>query len=545
MSNLSHRRILIVFSGLMLGLLLAALDQTIVATALLHIVSDLGGVESLSWVVTAYMLAATVSLPLYGKIGDTFGRKQIFQAAIVVFLVGSALSGVAQNMGQLVASRAIQGLGAGGLISLTMAIVGDILSPRERGRYQGYLGGVFAFASVVGPLLGGFFSDNLSWRWVFYINLPIGLVALLVTSFALDLPFERRAHDVDFVGAGLLAFGATSLLLVLVWGGSTYPWSSALIVGLLVTASLALGLFVLQEKRASEPILPLHLFGNSIFTVGSALGFAVGIVMFGAIVYLPVWLQLVGGVTASSAGLLLVPLMMAIITASVTSGRLISRTGRYRIFPIIGTTLMVVGFGLLASFDADTGRAQIMIAMVTIGAGLGNTMQVVVLAIQNSVARRDLGIATSASMFARTIGGTVGIALFGAVLNNRLAFNLESAGLDGARGLPALTADNITDQLQRLASFPPQVAEAIREAVANSLQVAFLIGVPVAVAAFVLAIRLKELPLRETAHVSSLERVEAGVPAAGAGQEPGGAGGGASASARARAEALKGKSAAR
>ncbi|HZK50207.1 MAG TPA: MFS transporter, partial [Actinomycetota bacterium] len=289
--GLSHKRIMIIFSGLMLGLLLAALDQTIVATAALKIVGELGGVESLSWVVTAYMLAATVSVPLYGKISDIYGRKRIFQAAIVIFLIGSALSGAAQSMLQLVFFRALQGLGAGGLISLTMAIIGDILSPRERGRYQGYLGAVFAFASVVGPLLGGFFSDNLSWRWIFYINLPIGAVALLVTSFALDLPFTQRNHEIDYTGAALLSTGATSLLLALVWGGTTYAWGSSMIIGLLVVAAIATGLFVVQERRASEPILPQHLFRNSIFTVGSALGFLVGIAMFGAIVYLPVFLQ--------------------------------------------------------------------------------------------------------------------------------------------------------------------------------------------------------------------------------------------------------------
>ncbi|MPZ92459.1 MAG: DHA2 family efflux MFS transporter permease subunit, partial [Actinobacteria bacterium] len=446
--GLSHKRIMIIFSGLMLGLLLAALDQTIVATATLKIVGELGGVESLSWVVTAYMLAATVSVPLYGKISDIYGRKRIFQAAIVIFLIGSASSGAAQSMLQLVFFRALQGLGAGGLISLTMAIIGDILSPRERGRYQGYLGAVFAFASVVGPLLGGFFSDNLSWRWVFYINLPIGLVALLVTSFALDLPFTQRDHDIDYAGAALLSTGATSLLLALVWGGSTYAWGSGMILGLLVVAAIAAGLFVVQERRASEPILPQHLFRNSIFNVGSALGLLVGIAMFGAIVYLPVFLQVVTGASATNAGLLLTPLMLGIIVMSIISGRLISSTGRYRIFPIIGTALMVVGFSLLASFDVDTSRTEVVIAMIVIGSGLGNTMQVIVLAVQNSVHQSELGIATSASMFFRSIGGTVGIALFGAILNNRLTENLTGAlGSPDVAGLGEVNAENITQRL--------------------------------------------------------------------------------------------------
>jgi EmrB/QacA subfamily drug resistance transporter len=511
--GLSQKRIMIIFSGLMLGLLLAALDQTIVATAALRIVGELGGVESLSWVVTAYMLAATVSVPLYGKISDIYGRKPIFQAAIVIFLVGSAMSGASQSMLQLVLFRALQGLGAGGLISLTMAIIGDILSPRERGRYQGYLGAVFALASVIGPLLGGFFSDNLSWRWIFYINLPIGAVALLVTSFALDLPFSRRDHQIDYAGAALLSAGATALLLALVWGGSTYAWGSRTIIGLLVVAAIAAALFVLQERRASEPILPKRLFHNSIFTVGSALGFLVGIAMFGAIVYLPVFLQVVTGASATDSGLLLTPLMLGIIVMSVVSGRLISRTGHYRIFPIVGTALLILGFGLLATFDVDTSRTEVAIAMIIIGCGLGNTMQVMVLAVQNSVDHADLGIATSASMFFRSIGGTVGIALFGAILNNRLTGNLTAAlGSADVRGLGEVNADNITQRLERVGDLPPDIAHLIRGAVADSIHVAFLVGVPLAVLAFLLSFRLKEIPLRETAHVGSVEAVEGATP---------------------------------
>jgi EmrB/QacA subfamily drug resistance transporter len=507
--GLSRKRIAIIFSGLMLGLLLAALDQTIVATAALKIVGDLGGVESLSWVVTAYMLAATVSVPLYGKISDIYGRKRVFQAAIVIFLVGSAMSGIAQTMLQLVVFRAVQGLGAGGLISLTMAIIGDILSPRERGRYQGYLGAVFALASVVGPLLGGFFSDNLSWRWVFYINLPIGAVALLVTSFALDLPFTRRNHDIDYTGAALLSTGATSLLLALVWGGSTYAWGSAQIMGLIAVAAIATLLFMAQERRATEPILPRRLFRNPIFTVSTALGFMVGIGMFGAIVYLPVFLQVVTGASATDAGLLLTPLMLGIIVMSVISGRLISSTGRYRIFPIVGTGMLTLGFGLLASFDANTTRTQVVIAMIIIGCGLGNTMQVMVLVVQNAVDQRDLGIATSATMFFRSIGGTVGIALFGAILNNRLSVNLANAlGSVDEAGLGEVTADNITQRLGRISTLPPPTVDAIREAVANSIHVAFLVGVPLAALAFALSFKLKEIPLRETAHVGSVEAVE-------------------------------------
>lgn len=507
--GLSQKRILLIFAGLMMGLLLAALDQTIVATALLRIVGELGGVDSLSWVVTAYMLAATVSVPLYGKISDIYGRKQIFQAAILIFLIGSALCGIAQNMMQLVVFRALQGLGAGGLISLTMAIIGDILSPRERGRYQGYLGAVFAFASVVGPLLGGFLSDNLSWRWVFYINLPVGLAALLITSFALDLPFERREHRIDYVGAALLAGGATALLLALVWGGHTYPWGSGQILGLTLAGVITLIAFFVQERNATEPIVPLHLFTNSIFSVGSALGFTVGIAMFGAIVFLPVFLQLVTGASATNSGLLLTPLMLGIIITSVVSGRLISRTGRYRIFPIAGTAVMVVGFVLLASFDVTTTRIQVIVAMILIGFGLGNTMQVIVLAVQNSVDKRDLGIATSASMFFRSIGGTVGIAIFGAILNNRLAFNFaERFGSAPVPGVEGLTADNLSQQIDRIRALPPEVGLGVREVVASSIHVAFLVGVPLAVIAFLLSWFMKEIPFRETANIGSMEGAE-------------------------------------
>ena len=488
--RLTNRQLQLVFAGLMSGVLLAALDQTIVATALPTIVGDLGGLAHLSWVVTAYLLASTTSTPLYGKISDLYGRKTVFQAAIVIFLVGSALSGLAQSMGQLIAFRAVQGLGAGGLMALAIAIIGDVVSPRERGRYQGYIGAVFAVASVAGPLLGGFLVDHLSWRWAFYVNLPVGVGALLVTSVALDLPFRRTGHSVDYLGAALLVAGVTCVLLVTVWGGDRYGWGSPTILGLAGTGALLLGAFAVQEQRASEPVLPPRLFRDPVFRVATATLFLIGVAMFGAIVFLPLFLQVVVGASATSSGLLLLPLMAGIVASSVVVGRVISRTGRYRWYPVAGTALMTVAMGLLATMNADTSRTTASWYVALLGVGLGTVMPVMILAVQNAADQRDLGTATSAATFSRSMGGSFGVALFGAILASRLAHQLPGVDPEALQASPS-----------QLRALSPAAHQAVVEAVAHSLHVVFLAAIPVALAAFLVVLFLRERPLRESAHI--------------------------------------------
>ena len=503
-SPLSHREILIVFSGLMLGMLLAALDQTIVATALPTIVGELGGVEHLSWVVTAYLLTATASTPLYGKISDLYGRRLVFQAAIVIFLVGSVLSGVAQDMLQLVVFRGVQGVGAGGLLALAFAIIGDVVSPRERGRYTGYMGAVFALSSVAGPLLGGFFVDHLSWRWVFYINVPLGILALVVTSSVLKLPFTTRRHRIDFEGAALLVLGVSCLLLALVWGGNEYEWTSSTIMGLLVAGSVVTGLFVVWEGRAAEPILPLRLFRDDTFRLGSAMSFLLGCAMFGGITFLPLFLQIVTGASATESGLLMIPMMVGVLVSSILSGRIIAQTGRYKLWPLVGSAVAAGGMWLLSTMDADVGRLESSASMLVLGLGLGMTMQVLVLAVQNAVGHEDLGVATSAVTFFRSMGGSFGVAVFGAILAARLGDEipgrLPPGALDTAGGGDVQTLLNSPEQIRAL---PPVIERAIAEGLAASTHTVFLWAVPVMLIAFGLAWLLREVPLKETVGIGS------------------------------------------
>jgi EmrB/QacA subfamily drug resistance transporter len=495
----SHRQILAIYSGLMLGILLAALDQTIVATALPTIVGELGGIEHLSWVVTAYLVSSTASVPLYGKISDLYGRRVVFQFAIVTFLVGSAAAGLAQNMTQLVLARGIQGIGGGGLMAMAMTIVGDVVSPRERGRYQGYIGSVFAFASIVGPLVGGFFVDQLTWRWIFYINLPLGAAALVVTSVVLRLPFRRQPHRIDYLGAGLLVASVVCLLLVAVWGGTTYPWASPAILGLAATG-LVLGLlFIVHERRVEEPIIPLRLFRDRTVSVSSAVMFLVGATLFGAVVFLPLFLQAVLGASATSSGMLLLPLMMGVVVTAIGSGRIISHTGRYKWWPVTGMAFCSVGMWLLSRMDPSTGGWYASASMAVLGLGVGMVMQVLVLAIQNAVPHRDLGSATSAANFFRSIGGTFGTAVFGAIFASRLGSFLAASVPTGATG--SLDPSSLARSPEAIARLEPAVRGAVVTGIAESVHIVFLVAAPAAALGFLLALALPEVPLRDTAHL--------------------------------------------
>jgi EmrB/QacA subfamily drug resistance transporter len=488
---LPHRQILIVLGGLMAGMFLAALDQSIVGTALPSITSDLGGLGKLSWVVTAYLLTSTASTPLWGKISDLYGRRPLFQAAIVLFLLGSLAAGFAQDINQLIGFRALQGLGAGGLFALALATIGDIIPPRERGRYQGWFAAVFGTSSVLGPVLGGFLAEGPGWQWIFWVNIPIGLAALAVTTSALKLTHVRREHSIDYLGAAVIVASVTAILLYTAWAGDAYGWASGTALSLLVGGIVLAGVFVLVEQRAAEPIIPMELFANRVFSASNAFGFVVGMAMFGSLVFVPLYLQVVQSMSPTESGLALLPMVAGIFSTSITAGQIASRTGRYRIFPIAGSATMVVGVALLSRLEVETPYWQIAVALYILGAGLGGTMQIIVTAVQNSVDRKHMGAATSAVTFFRTMGGAFGTAAFGAVLGIRLTHHLGSLAGGNAAGTVESGGD-----LSALRALPDGVQGDVVGAYADALSDVFLAGVPVVMVAVVLALLIPEVRLR-------------------------------------------------
>ena len=530
--QLTHKEIMAVLSGLMLGMLLAALDQTIVSTALKKIVEDFNGLSHYTWVVTAYLLTSTASTPLYGKISDLYGRRPVFQFAIITFLIGSFAAGAAQSMTQLIIFRAIQGIGAGGLMSLTFVIIGDILSPRERGKYQAYFGGVWGLSSVAGPLLGGFFSDShkifgiVGWRWIFYINIPVGLAALVITSANLHIPKVKREHKIDYLGALLMVTGVSALLLAISvygpekgWGDSKTLTAFGAFVALLVA-------FLFCEMKAVEPILPLRLFKNHTFSLTSILGFIIGAGMFGAIVMLPLYLQVVKGNSATLSGLKLIPFMIGIVAFSIISGKMISKHGKYKRFPVIGLALMTIGILLLSTIDEGTPFWKLSIMAVLIGAGLGFSMQTIVIALQNAIEFRDMGVGTSANTFFRSIGSTVGVAIFGSIYANRLMHfmtvgtkelatsNPEAFYKVGADGVKTAVTQSDFAALQKntavLKTFSPELQANVLHSFVKSFHVVFLSAAPITAIGLALVFLLREHPLRTGAEHHAAQQEAAG-----------------------------------
>jgi EmrB/QacA subfamily drug resistance transporter len=485
------REILIVLPGLLLTLMLAMLDQLIVSTALPRIVGDLGGVTHLSWVVTAYVLAATITTPLYGKLGDLYGRKRLLMAAIIIFLAGSALSGLAHSMDQLIAFRAVQGLGAGGLMVGAIATIGDLVSPRERGQYMGYMMAAMMLAMIAGPLLGGYITDSLSWRWIFYINMPVGGAALLYLAATLHLPRLRVPHRIDYLGAGVLAVAATSIVLLTTWGGSQYAWGSRMIVGLGALAVIATVAFLMIEARAAEPVLPLHVFRNRNFSLAIGMSFLLGLAMFGALTFLPIYQQTVQHLSATGSGLMLIPMMLGSTVTSLIAGQVTTRTGRYKVLPIVGAAIMAVGMFLLTGLGVDTTRLTSGLYFLVLGIGMGFLMQITTLIVQNSVPSADMGVASSSRTFFQQIGGSIGVALFGAIFARRLT-EVMSARLPGAH------INAAGGQLDPVIvnGLAPAVRNDVFFAIAHGVQGVFIWAAPSAVIVLLLALFIKEVPLR-------------------------------------------------
>ncbi|MDX2819598.1 MDR family MFS transporter [Streptomyces ipomoeae] len=485
----------LVLFALMIAMMLAMLDNMIIGTAMPTIVGELGGTEHLSWVVTAYTLATAAATPVWGKLGDMYGRKGVFMTSIVLFLIGSALSGMARNMGELIGFRAVQGLGAGGLMVGVMAIIGDLIPPRERGRYQGMIAGVMALAMIGGPLVGGTITDNWGWRWSFYINLPLGAVALGLIAVVLHLRKKRAKAGIDYFGVVLLTVGVTSIVLVTTWGGTEYAWTSARIMELIGIGVAALVGFVFWQTKAAEPVVPLHIFRSRNFTLMSLIGFVTGFVMFGATLYLPLYQQSVQGASATNSGLLLLPMLGAMLVTSVLAGRVTTNTGRYKVFPLVGGVLMIVGLYLLSTMDTGTSRFTSGVFMAVVGLGLGCLMQVTMLVAQNSVEMKDMGVASSVTTLLRTLGSSFGVAVMGALFNNRVQDVMaERAGTLGSK----VTEQSAQLDAKSLAKLPEAAREAYQYAVSAGTHSAFLLGTGAAVVALVAAVFVKEVVLRGT-----------------------------------------------
>jgi EmrB/QacA subfamily drug resistance transporter len=492
---LPPREVMIVLPGLLMAILLAMLDNLIVSTALPRIVGDLGGVAHLSWVVTAYILASTITTPFYGKLGDMYGRKKFFIAAIIIFLAGSALSGLSQTMAELIAFRAIQGLGAGGLMVGAMATLGDIVAPRERGRYMSYMMVVMMLATIGGPLLGGFITTSFSWRWIFYINIPLGGAALVYLLVTLHVPAHRVSHKVDYLGGSLLAVAATALILLATWGGTQYAWGSPQIIGLALLTVAAGVAFYVTEMRAAEPMMPLHVYRNRNFSLSMAMTFLTGLAMFGAMTFLPLFQQTVQGESPTVSGLALTPMMLGVTVTSIVAGQVTTKTGRYKVFPILGGGIMAVGMFLLSGLDTGTTRLESALYYVVLGLGMGFLMQMVSLIAQNSVEQKDMGVASSARMFFQQIGGSLGVAAFGALFARQLT---KSLGAATSRGGPGVHISASGGQLNpaTVNSLPALVRHDVFAAIADAIQHVFIWALPAAVVIFVLAWFIKEVPLR-------------------------------------------------
>jgi EmrB/QacA subfamily drug resistance transporter len=500
------RGVMAVFAGLMLGSLISSLNMTLVAPALPTIVAELGGIADYSWIPISAMLASTIVVPVAAKLSDIYGRKPLYMTGIVVFAVGSTLSGIAPNFWFLVFARFVQGAGMGFIMPLSQAIIGDIISPRERGKYQGMMGASFGLASIVGPAAGGFITEHFSWRWLFFINLPFAVLTLVVVALYMHVPNERRKHAIDVWGSVTLSTGITCALLATVWGGGQYPWNSGQIVGLYSAAAVFLAAFVWVETRAAEPVLPLRLWSSSIFTFSNIAGMGVAMSMFGAIFFLPVFIQGVIGNSVTNSGAILVPMLVAMIVTSIGSGQLISRTGRYKIPLLVGLVFMGAGFYMLSTFDVNTTNQTAIEAMILIGLGLGVTMQTYTLVVQNSVSRQDMAVATSATQLSRSIGAAVGLAILGTILTQGMASSmskyLPASALRQLQASGNSTAGAVFDPAQ-LAHLPPAISAGIRHGLADALHPVFAAGLPIIAVAFIATLLIREVPLRQTVHVAA------------------------------------------